>query len=44
MKATGNFESARNVDPLAVLSDEEQGGVVGAQHLVTERPELLDGV
>ncbi len=29
---------------LAVLSDEEQGGVCGAQHLVRERPELLDGV
>jgi acetylornithine deacetylase/succinyl-diaminopimelate desuccinylase-like protein len=29
---------------LAVLSDEEDGGGMGARHLVTERPELLDGV
>jgi acetylornithine deacetylase/succinyl-diaminopimelate desuccinylase-like protein len=29
---------------LAVLSDEEAGGDAGALHLVTERPDLLDGV
>lgn len=29
---------------LAVLSDEEQGGVVGAQHLVQTRPELFEGI
>jgi acetylornithine deacetylase/succinyl-diaminopimelate desuccinylase-like protein len=29
---------------LAVLADEEDGGGLGAKHLVTERPELLDGV
>jgi acetylornithine deacetylase/succinyl-diaminopimelate desuccinylase-like protein len=29
---------------LAVLADEEDGGGLGARHLVTERPELLDGI
>ena len=29
---------------LCVLADEEDGGGLGAQHLVTERPELLDGI
>jgi acetylornithine deacetylase/succinyl-diaminopimelate desuccinylase-like protein len=29
---------------LAVLADEEDGGTVGAQHLVSERPDLLDGI
>jgi acetylornithine deacetylase/succinyl-diaminopimelate desuccinylase-like protein len=29
---------------LAVLADEEAGGDLGALHLVTERPDLLDGV
>ena len=29
---------------LAVLSDEEAGGNAGAKHLVTERPDLLEGV
>ena len=29
---------------LAVLSDEEAGGDAGALHLVTERPDLLEGV
>jgi acetylornithine deacetylase/succinyl-diaminopimelate desuccinylase-like protein len=29
---------------LAVLADEEDGGGAGARHLVTERPELLEGI
>lgn len=29
---------------LAVLADEEDGGGLGAKHLVTERPDLLEGI
>ena len=29
---------------LVVLADEEDGGGLGAKHLVTERPELLEGI
>jgi acetylornithine deacetylase/succinyl-diaminopimelate desuccinylase-like protein len=29
---------------LAILSDEEDGGTYGASHLVSERPDLLEGV
>ena len=36
MKATGNFENARNVDPLVVLSDDTRAHI---DHWLTKFPE-----